>query len=166
MECDKEPSLDTNAYPHNPSAGTGYAEGWINFNTAWNSSLAYMAYEDTSVKVYGNDFANEIASCVSGNTIGIQLNAPLNFNYKAVESGHVIIETSSGDYEKLRVTETGESSGSFRGTVQAVSSDTHARNDGILQVPSNGWFTISYGYGTFKKQVKFVGNALGTFIKQ
>lgn len=32
-------------YPFDPSASTGYSEGWVAFNSAWNMGLAYLAGE-------------------------------------------------------------------------------------------------------------------------
>ena len=37
------------AYPYNPGADYGYTEGWVAFNTAWNTSLAYLCGEDKSI---------------------------------------------------------------------------------------------------------------------
>lgn len=36
-------------YPYNPSGDTGYTEGWVSFNTAWNMSLAYLSAEDKHI---------------------------------------------------------------------------------------------------------------------
>jgi hypothetical protein len=33
-------------YPFNPSGATGYSEGWVAFNSAWNMALAYLEGED------------------------------------------------------------------------------------------------------------------------
>lgn len=33
-------------FPYNPSGDTGYTEGWIAFNSAWNMSLAYLVAEN------------------------------------------------------------------------------------------------------------------------
>lgn len=37
------------AYPFNPSADCGYTEGWVAFNTAWNTSLAYLCGENNNI---------------------------------------------------------------------------------------------------------------------
>lgn len=37
------------AYPFNPRASYGYTEGWVAFNTAWNTSLAYLCGENTNI---------------------------------------------------------------------------------------------------------------------
>lgn len=35
-------------YPFDPNGNTGYTEGWVAFNTAWNMSLAYLAGESAA----------------------------------------------------------------------------------------------------------------------
>lgn len=34
-------------YTYNPNGDTGYTEGWVTFNTAWNMSLAYLQGDNT-----------------------------------------------------------------------------------------------------------------------
>lgn len=36
------------SFPFNPNASTGYTEGWVAFNSAWNMALAYLKGEDQS----------------------------------------------------------------------------------------------------------------------
>lgn len=36
-------------YPYNPAGSTGYTEGWVAFNSAWNMSLAYLNGENSSI---------------------------------------------------------------------------------------------------------------------
>ena len=36
------------SFPFNPNASTGYSEGWVAFNSAWNMALAYLKGEDQS----------------------------------------------------------------------------------------------------------------------
>lgn len=36
-------------YSYNPDGDTGYTEGWVAFNTAWNMSLAYLCGEDKTI---------------------------------------------------------------------------------------------------------------------
>jgi len=87
--------------------------------------------------------------------IGVQLIAPLNFDYAIAETGHVIVTSSNGDKEKLQVTETSISSFDLRNTIQIVSGSALV-GDSLVQVPAGGWFEVSYGFGTFKHKVKFV----------
>lgn len=151
------------SYPYNPSADYGYTEGWVNFNTAWNEALAFLAVEDTAVKVFDQSFGTEINTVSPGQTIGAQLKAPLNFIYNAVESGQINIVSSSGDTEKLTVNEVTVNNLNFRVTVN-VSTAAANSGDGIIQAPVSGWFAISYGYGFFKKEVLFTGNG-SNFVK-
>ena len=37
------------SFPYNPSASTGYTEGWVAFNSAWNMALAYLNGENPSI---------------------------------------------------------------------------------------------------------------------
>lgn len=41
------------SYPYNYKASSGYTEGWIAFNTAWNTSLAYLQAENKNVSGIG-----------------------------------------------------------------------------------------------------------------
>lgn len=132
------------SYPYNPSADPGYVEGWVAFNTAWNCSLAYSAAEELEVKVYNSGFTSEISSAAKGSTIGIQLRAPLNFNYGAAETGKVVVTDSSGNKSKVTVTEKSNNDFYFQAT---------------YTVPTTGsWIDVSYGYGIFKKTKRITLN--------
>ena len=37
------------SFPYNPSASTGYTEGWVAFNSAWNMALAYLNGENANI---------------------------------------------------------------------------------------------------------------------
>lgn len=42
-------------FPYNPNASTGYTEGWVAFNSAWNMGLAYLAGENHSgIGIFAN----------------------------------------------------------------------------------------------------------------
>ncbi|EDM26404.1 hypothetical protein LNTAR_20072 [Lentisphaera araneosa HTCC2155] len=57
-------------YPYHPEKGNyGWSEGWVNFNTAFNVSLAYMAKADSKIEL-----------TQKSNEITISLRAPLNFD--------------------------------------------------------------------------------------
>ena len=44
------------SFPFNPNASTGYSEGWVAFNTAWNMALAYLKGEDQSgIGIFASD---------------------------------------------------------------------------------------------------------------
>ncbi|HEY5792284.1 MAG TPA: hypothetical protein VIS74_03235, partial [Chthoniobacterales bacterium] len=84
-------------YPYHPEAGPGYTEGWVNFNTAYNASLAWMAYARTSVALFDAGFAKPLATLSPGETLGIELIAPINFDYARTEEAAVRVAASSGD---------------------------------------------------------------------
>lgn len=57
-------------YPYHPEQGNyGWTEGWVNFNTAFNVSLAYMARADSKLHLEQQ-----------GDAVVVHLHAPLNFN--------------------------------------------------------------------------------------
>ncbi|MBC3881186.1 discoidin domain-containing protein [Undibacterium sp. LX40W] len=144
------------SYPFDPAAALGYTEGWVAFNSAWNASLAYMAKGDTAIQVFNETFS-AIPNTLAYGRIGVELKAPLNFDYANPEFGTVSIVSSTGDTEKLKVTEKSNSSFWFRNTI-SFSNAARADNDGVVQVPADGWFEVSYGEGVFKKKVRFKGN--------
>lgn len=73
-------------YPYNPKAGNyGWTEGWVNFNTAFNISLAYMARADTELKLKQE-----------GGVLVVMLRAPLNFDYAKDEPVTLVISTKQG----------------------------------------------------------------------
>lgn len=37
------------SFPYDPTASTGYTEGWVAFNSAWNMALAYLNGENASI---------------------------------------------------------------------------------------------------------------------
>ena len=45
-------------YPYNPNGDTGYTEGWVAFNSAWNMSLAYLCGENEEITDGIGIFAN------------------------------------------------------------------------------------------------------------
>ncbi len=127
-------------YPYHPEVGNvGWSEGWVNFNTAFNVSLAYMAYHNTEVEL-----------TQAGDTITVRLYAPLNFDYTQDEPVSLWISSGNGDKEQVVLTETSPYSRDFSGTIQV---ETGGRNagDGTLQVVENGYVEASYGLGYMKK---------------
>jgi hypothetical protein len=150
-------------YPYYPDAGNpGWTEGWVNHNTSWNSALAYSSHYKTDVKIWNSTFTSEASNIQQGSTFGIQLIAPLNFDYGTVETGYVLVTSSSGDSEKVLVTEPNISSLDFRAIVQ-LNNSTPVVGDGTLQVGLSDTFEVSYGLGYFKKSLKFIGNGAGVF---
>ena len=114
-------------YPYNPQVGNvGWTEGWVQFNTAFNLSLAYMAYADTQIGVVKK-----------GQDVVVRLKAPLNFDYKKKESVTVKV-VRKGVAGALQLIEESENSAWFTAVLSAP--------DEVSEV--------SYGYGYFKHSVK------------
>jgi hypothetical protein len=101
-------------YPYHPEAGDpGHTEGWVTFNTAWNTGLAYLSSSSISVKVYDAQFSSEIDQAKPGDAIGIELTAPLNFDPEAVEQAQIVIQWKE-EPTKVTLTETGNNTSRFR----------------------------------------------------
>jgi len=124
-------------YPYNPGIGdVGWTEGWIQFNAAFNISLAYLARSET--KIY---LARE------GDVLIVRLTAPLNFDYHKAESGTVTIASGLGDKERLTVTEDSPNSATFTGSIQLQPGNTAAKGDGFLQFKEGTTVMVSHGFG-------------------
>ena len=112
-------------YPYHPELeNVGWTEGWIQFNLAFNISLAYMAYNDVNI-----DLKN------LGDSLELKIKAPLNFNYRQVEQIEVVLEDSLGRQDTLVLNEMSENSLYFHG---------------IISMPSK-LKKVSYGYGYMEK---------------
>ncbi len=127
-------------YPYNPQAGNvGWSEGWVNFNTAYNASLAYMAYNDTKIKLTKND-----------GKITVTLHAPLNFDYAKDEPVAIWVTSCNGDKEKVILKETSPYSQDHFGSIPVVIAGKKT-GDGKLQIEKNGHIETSYGFGYMKR---------------
>ena len=124
-------------YPYNPERGNyGWTEGWIQFNTAFNVSLAYLAWANTRIELRRD-----------GEQLVARLEAPLNFDYGKVETGKVWVTSASGDRETLTVTEESPNARTLTGRIR-ISSEAAARpGDGILQTAPGAGIEAGYGYG-------------------
>ncbi|UDQ97109.1 cellulase N-terminal Ig-like domain-containing protein [Lentisphaerota bacterium WC36G] len=121
--------LDGCPYPFHPEVGNiGWTEGWIQHNNPLNLSLAYMAYLDTKFNYKVNK--------VSGFT-EINLQVPLNFDYRKIESVSVNILYKDGSSERLKLFEKGCDSAIF---------SVKVNNKKIAKITK-----ISYGLGYFEK---------------
>ena len=92
-------------FPYNPQVGNiGWTEGWVQFNTAFNISLAYLAHAETLITLRRD-----------GDEIVVQLTAPLNFDYAKAETAEVVVTTATGATEILLVTEDSPNARTFSG---------------------------------------------------
>lgn len=124
-------------YPYHPEMGNvGWTEGWIQFNTCFNLSLAYLARAETRLTLRRD-----------GNELVIRLEAPLDFDYTKVESGKVWITTSNGDRETVVVTEESANSRFLTGRIKLESGAAPKPDNGSLQVAPGAKAEAGYGYG-------------------
>ncbi len=139
-------------YPYHPEKGDfGWTEGWIEFNTAFNVSLAYLAYSDTKIT----------ATC-EGTDLVVRLEAPLNFDYTKVESGTVVVTTPSGDEEKVTVTEESANSKTFVGRIPIEAANAPVKADGKVQASPGTEIDAAYGYGYLSRHSRVTAGTLPT----
>jgi hypothetical protein len=124
-------------YPYHPEKGNfGWTEGWIQFNTPFNASLAYLAHAETEISVRR-----------VGDELVVRLEAPLNFDYAKVESGKVWVTSSNGDAETLVVMEESANSRFLTGRIKVQTGGVVKSSDGILQVKAGATLEAGYGFG-------------------
>lgn len=130
-------------YPYHPEKGDfGWTEGWVQFNVAYNISLAYLAWSETKVEAVRN-----------GGDLVVRLTAPLNFAYDKVETATVLVTTASGDTERVKVTEESPCGATFIGRIPLTPANTPARDNGSLEAKSGEKVVVSYGYGYLARQI-------------
>ncbi len=113
-------------YPYNPNAKPARTEGWVQFNVAFNLSLAYMAH---------NDIEFELTR--QGESLKIRMKAPLNFDYGKTETAAVTVRKGK-TVRQVMLTEEGVNSAWLSGVVKIAADITE----------------VSYGYGYFRKTAK------------
>jgi hypothetical protein len=133
-------------YPYHPEKGNfGWTEGWIQFNTPFNASLAYLAHAETKLSLRRN-----------GEELVVRLQAPLNFDYTKVESGKVWIKSGNGDVDTMVVAEESANSRFLTGRIKLNPGATVKPNDGTLQVQPGDEVVAGYGYGYLGRRTLLV----------
>jgi hypothetical protein len=124
-------------YPYHPEVGDiGWTEGWVQFNVCNNISLSYLAWAESKI---------ELAK--QGNELVIRLTAPLNFDYKKIETGSVIVLSGQGDSERVILTEESASSSTFIGRIKLQASNKPLPQDSTLQFKPGTTIKASHGFG-------------------
>lgn len=128
-------------YPYHPEKGDfGWTEGWVQHNTPFNNSLAWLAYSETRVSM-----------TQQGDDLQIRLEAPLNFDYKEIESGKVWVTGNNGDMEQVQVTEISPNSRYLAGKIKCQRNAAPIPGDGVLQADSGSVVKATYGYGYMER---------------
>lgn len=124
-------------YPYQPEVGDiGWTEGWVQFNVCYNISLSYLAWSETKIEL-----------TVQGDELIIRLTAPLNFDYKQVETGSVIVASGQGDTERVTVTEDSANSATFTGRVKLRPDQRVTLGDKEIQYKAGTTLKVSHGFG-------------------
>ncbi|MBM4155424.1 MAG: hypothetical protein FJ221_10415 [Lentisphaerae bacterium] len=124
-------------YPYHPEKGDfGWTEGWVQFNAAFNVSLAHLAFAETRIDVRRD-----------GDAAVVRLRAPLNFDYGRAETGTVVVTSGGGDVERLAVVETSASSFDLEGRIRLQPGAPPIHGDGILQTDPAATVEAVYGHG-------------------
>lgn len=129
-------------YPYNPEIGdVGWTEGWVNFNTAYNRSLAWHAWYNSEINLDNKN-----------NKVFIKLRAPLNFNYRSIETVQVRITTSGGDVEWVELKDAYDLALDMEGHIYLKESDRFELGNGVLEFSKGEEIKVSYGYGYMEQQ--------------
>lgn len=132
-------------YPNNPEVGNlGWTEGWVQFNTAFNVSMAYMANYYTKLEL----------SMDSKKQLKIRLVAPLNFDPTKVENVQVKIKNEKGQSISVQLEEESSYSDKFTGEFFYSENRLESGNQ-FIDWDKGETISVSYGYGYFKKEAYF-----------
>ena len=132
-------------YPYHPEKGDiGWTEGWIQFNVAYDISLAYLAWSESKL-----DLTRQ------GDELVIRLQAPLNFDYGKVETGAVTVASGQGDEERVTVTEDFPNSMTFTGRIKLQPGAAATKGDQALQFQQGTPIKVSHGYGYLGRHAIF-----------
>ncbi|MEX2565702.1 MAG: discoidin domain-containing protein [Cyclobacteriaceae bacterium] len=130
-------------YPNYPEAGNlGWTEGWVQFNTAFNTSMAYLAHYYTQLECHKNEEGQLL----------IRLEAPLNFHQDQVDQVCVQVSNSAGKSIPVILKEASPFSRELVGKVEKHYSGLEAGGH-ILPLEEDEDVKVSYGYGFFEKSV-------------
>lgn len=128
-------------YPNFPEVGDlGWTEGWVQFNTAFNLSMAYMAHYYTAIALEKLDEGK----------YQIALTAPINFDYKTIEKAALTISNLSGDTIVVELEEAQPLAVKLTGEVE-FTGDALLFESQRLPFGKNDSLTLSYGYGFFQR---------------
>ena len=135
-------SPKTNHYPNNPKIGNfGWTEGWVQFNVAFNTSMAYLAHSDTEIEL----------KKTNKKTLQIRLKAPLNFDENQIDKIVLKLQHENGKHLNVKLIEEGKYSPYLSAKVRLKKKKAKFGNQ-KLKVTSGDTFSVSYGLGYFEKK--------------
>jgi hypothetical protein len=129
-------------YPNHPEAGNlGWTEGWVQFNTAYNISMAYMANYYTQIELVKE----------TKDRLKIRLDAPLNFDLSKTEGVSVVIQNQTGQSMSVRLVEESPYSTILMGELE-FTNDSLRSGDKMIPIQKGECVRVSYGLGYFEKE--------------
>ncbi|WP_373493837.1 discoidin domain-containing protein [Aquiflexum sp.] len=133
-------------YPNNPEVGNlGWTEGWVQFNTAFNISMAYLANYYTRLEL----------SMDSKKELRINLEAPLNFDPTKEEHVTVHIQNEQGQSISVRLKKESPYSNQLTGVLPCSKNRLGSGNKKIEWNKGDA-IRVSYGLGYFKKEASYL----------
>jgi hypothetical protein len=127
-------------YPNHPAVGNlGWTEGWVQFNTAFNTSMAYLANYYSFINLEKKD-----------DELIIKLKAPLNFDPTKKEPVQIILSNTTGQSLSVTLEEESPYSEIFAGKVKIENGRIESGGK-ILEVKLGEEIMTQYGYGFMKK---------------
>ena len=128
-------------YPNHPEVGNlGWTEGWVQFNTAFNMSMAYMAR-----------YYNELTLEQVGGNLMISLQAPIyEYSRKKKPGLELYIDNGQGESLLVHLIEEVPGSAIFQAKLQ-IQNEKLLSPEGKLMNLSKQGLHISYGLGYMKK---------------
>lgn len=133
-------------YPNHPEAGNlGWTEGWVQFNAAYNLSVAYLT-----------NYYSEVSLQREGDEVIVKLKAPINFDYHHDELLIVELRNEVGEKLNVELKEVSRYSDTLIGKVK-IKGEKLTNGDGeSLVAMSNRVITTSYGFGFMKKEARLI----------
>lgn len=127
-------------YPNHPEVGNlGWTEGWVQFNTAFNTSMAYLA----------NYYSRITLDREEGELI-IRLKAPLNFDSGTNEPVQVFLSNQAGQDIFVTLIEEAPHSEIYIGKMK-MENGWISSQDEQMEIRQGEELSVRYGYGVMAK---------------
>ena len=135
-------SPKTNHYPNHPEIGNyGWTEGWVQFNTAFNTSMAYLANSEANIEIVKKN----------NRALRVRLKAPLHFDENKVDSITLELQHSKGNSIKLLLKEEGRYS-PYLSTIVQLKKRKIKYGEQQIEIEKGDTLWASYGLGYFEKK--------------
>jgi len=115
----------------------------VQFNTAYNTSMAYMAHHYSDISLERTD----------GNQLLIQLKAPLNFHQDKIDTVAVQLCHENGKCIPIQLVESDPYS-EFLSARVSLSGDVLRYDGKEIRLQKGNTLSVSYGYGFFMKEAE------------